>query len=329
MSRPKSKIAEYFPHFAKGGRTIYILESKYGNDGYAFWFKVLELLCDTEGQVYDCKNPANWEFLTAKTRVTSEQAKEILATLASLEAIDPELWNQRQVIWVQNLVNNLSPLYSRRSSSSPQRPDLECDRSKKTEETDYCEQKPDVNGQNDDKNPQSKVKESKEEKSKDSTAKTTRFDCERIVELWNEIIKKPAVAKLTDDRRKKVKARIEEWKAKTQEDAEAKAREIFTRISESDFLSGRTGNWNATFDWLFSNDKNWLKVMEGNYDNRTSHKPNKAQNCGDSRLGAGEYITEDGRRTYGTGKATIPAYAPPRPSERYSWDAGSENWILQ
>lgn len=261
--------------------------------------------------------------------MTSEQAKEILATLASLEAIDPELWNQRQVIWVQNLVNNLSPLYSRRSSSSPQRPDLECDSSKKPDEAEYCEQKPDVNGQNDDKNPQSKVKESKEEKSKDSIAKTPRFDCERIVELWNEIIKKPAVAKLTDDRRKKVKARIEEWKAKTQEEAEAKAREIFTRISESDFLSGRTGSWNATFDWLFSNDKNWLKVMEGNYDNRTSHKPNKAPNCGDSRLGAGEYITEDGRRTYGTGKATIPAYAPPRPSERYSWDAGSENWILQ
>ena len=42
----------------------------------------------------------------------------------------------------------------------------------------------------------------------------------------------------------------------------------FQKISESDFCNGATGKWTATFDWFFENEKNWLKVLEGNYDNR-------------------------------------------------------------
>lgn len=45
-------------------------------------------------------------------------------------------------------------------------------------------------------------------------------------------------------------------------------------------------------------------------------------------LGVGEWIDSTGRRTYGTGKATIPMSAPARPSERYCWDAQSQTWIL-
>lgn len=54
MARPTKETVDYFPHFVKCGRTIFILESKYGNDGYAFWFKLLEILGDTEGHYYDC-----------------------------------------------------------------------------------------------------------------------------------------------------------------------------------------------------------------------------------------------------------------------------------
>ncbi len=49
MARPKKQTVDYFPHFVKGGRTIFILENKFGNDGYAFWFKLLEILGESEG----------------------------------------------------------------------------------------------------------------------------------------------------------------------------------------------------------------------------------------------------------------------------------------
>lgn len=45
-------------------------------------------------------------------------------------------------------------------------------------------------------------------------------------------------------------------------------------------------------------------------------------------LGVGEYINNQGIRTYGTGRAIIPMNAPARPSERHSWDAASQNWIM-
>lgn len=44
------------------------------------------------------------------------------------------------------------------------------------------------------------------------------------------------------------------------------------------------------------------------------------------KLGYGERIV-DGRRTYGTGKSTIPMNAPPRPGDGYSWSAEANKWV--
>lgn len=45
-------------------------------------------------------------------------------------------------------------------------------------------------------------------------------------------------------------------------------------------------------------------------------------------LGKGEWITEDGRRTYGPGRANIPMNAPARPSEQYTWSAETNRWVI-
>jgi hypothetical protein len=43
---------------------------------------------------------------------------------------------------------------------------------------------------------------------------------------------------------------------------------VFSKTEASDFLSGRSGKWtNCNLDWLL-NYKNFIKVLEGNYDNR-------------------------------------------------------------
>lgn len=45
---------------------------------------------------------------------------------------------------------------------------------------------------------------------------------------------------------------------------------VFEKAEASDFLSGRTGKWNGCgFDWLIK-PGNFLKVLEGNYDNKGS-----------------------------------------------------------
>lgn len=88
-----------------------------------------------------------------------------------------------------------------------------------------------------------------------------------IVETFNSLCPSlPRCAKLTDGRRKHIKAR---YKSYSLNDIET----VFTKAEASDFLSGRSKtNWNATFDWLMKSDENFQKVLEGTYDNKTQYK---------------------------------------------------------
>ena len=88
MARPLKRTVDYFPHQCEHGKTLFILEQKYGNDGYAFWFKLLEILGKSEGHFYEYRNPADIEYLNAKTHVNGDTAIAILNLLSDLDAID-------------------------------------------------------------------------------------------------------------------------------------------------------------------------------------------------------------------------------------------------
>lgn len=93
---------------------------------------------------------------------------------------------------------------------------------------------------------------------------------DEIVDAWNRIcISLPRVQKLTDARRRKIKARLE------QNDL-GDILNAMKAVEASDFLSGRGGGWRASFDWLMNSDSNIIKVLEGNYENR--QKVSKTQN---------------------------------------------------
>jgi len=123
MGRPKKQTVDYFPHDADASdkKTLFILESKFGNDGYAFWFKLLELLAKGPGHFYDCRNPAAWEFLLAKTHVDEDKGNQIMSLLVELEAIDKELWEKR-IVWVQNFVDGVADAYRNRKTEPPPKP---------------------------------------------------------------------------------------------------------------------------------------------------------------------------------------------------------------
>lgn len=123
MGRPRKQTVDYFPHFTSSdSKTKFILEQNWGNDGYAFWFKLLELLGRSDGHYYDCSKAADSKYLAALTRIDEATVKEILDTLADLGNIDPELWTERKVIWCQNFVDNLQDVYSKRTAVIPKKP---------------------------------------------------------------------------------------------------------------------------------------------------------------------------------------------------------------
>jgi len=152
MARTQKDIVNYFPHDANAcsGDTLTVLQSQFGNDGYAFWFKLLEKLSSTEGHYLDCRNSNRWQLLLAKTGVNELLGVEILKLLVEMQAIDENLWKSR-VIWCQKLVDNIADVYRNRRRELPQKPIITNSNSITTES----------NGLTTDESTQSKVKYSK------------------------------------------------------------------------------------------------------------------------------------------------------------------------
>lgn len=121
MSRTISNTVDYFPHFSKHGKTLFILKSRFGNDGYAFWFQLLELLSQTENHFYDCCKEEFWQYLLSYCGSNVITGTEILGMLAKLGNIDAGLWEKR-VIWCQALVDNFTDIYKKRGRAKPSKP---------------------------------------------------------------------------------------------------------------------------------------------------------------------------------------------------------------
>jgi hypothetical protein len=86
---------------------------------------------------------------------------------------------------------------------------------------------------------------------------------ENVIALYHEHCPSfPHLARLTDARKTKIKIRLAEIGSRE------KLGGLFRKMEASRFLKGdNPRGWKATFDWLFENEKNWVKVIEGNYDN--------------------------------------------------------------
>lgn len=129
MARTATNTVEYFPHIAKDGKTLFILEGQYGNDGYAVWFKLLSILALSENHFYDASDETNWQYLVAKCRCNEITVTEILSLLANLGNIDKKLWENDKIIWCQAFVDNISDVYAKRKRPLPNKPKTHnCDR---------------------------------------------------------------------------------------------------------------------------------------------------------------------------------------------------------
>lgn len=121
MARPKKLTVEYFPHMCVSGKTLFILEQEYKNDGYAFWFKLLEELGKNAGHFINYNDEAFQMFFAAKTGVNVTKTHEILHLLAKLGAIDKTLW-ENGIIWSENFVHNIYEIAGFRRKERPKKP---------------------------------------------------------------------------------------------------------------------------------------------------------------------------------------------------------------
>lgn len=270
MGRPRKQTVDYFPHFVStDSRTRFILEQSWGNDGYAFWFKLLELLCRSEGHYYDLSEAANGKYLEALMKVDGETSMAILNTLADLGNIDRDLWEERKVVWCQSLVDNLQDVYSKRTVSAPVRPFME------GQPEEAPEPEPPA---------RKRGRPPKTPEDGQSGQPSQRGVCDEVAALYNEIcVSFPRLKSLSEARKKAIKARlangytVESFK------------ELFRKAQASSFLKGKNDrNWQATFDWMIK-DTNMAKVIDGNYDD---DKGGNSYGAGTDRGRTGGFTTD-------------------------------------
>ena len=127
MARTSKDTVDYFPHYAdaSGGDTLTAIEGQFGNDGYAFWFKLLEKLCRCPGHYFDTQlEHKAWLVFLARCRITEDRGAAIVDLLVEMGALDRELWENGRITWSQNLADNVRDVYHNRKRPVPLRPVL-------------------------------------------------------------------------------------------------------------------------------------------------------------------------------------------------------------
>lgn len=114
MAREQRKDVDYFPHTVTHGRKMHIIEGKYGNDGYACWFKLLEQLGKTNNHFIDLSDPTTLMYLSSIFKIEEERTLEILTDLSKLGAIDTELFEKYNIIWSEKFVKSIEDAYRKR-----------------------------------------------------------------------------------------------------------------------------------------------------------------------------------------------------------------------
>lgn len=322
MARPNKNNAEYFSHDADMRNDVKVkaLRRRFSHTGYAVWNYILETLTDTENFEIDFRE-VNKELLAADYDVSVQELDDIVEYACRIDLL--QLTEDGSVLFSAAHKRRFSQLLERRAKLS--------EAGKKGMAKRWSSSNSDITDDKEVITSDSKVKESKAKESKGKQTEI-KYPYQDIADLWNSICSTlPKIKSINDNRRQKIRLRLAEMSADTPTACIDRLKELFERIAASDFLCGSSANgWTATFDWVFENGKNWVKIIEGNYDNdRGSRSAALRASQTGANLGVGEYIEQGtGRRTYGSGRATIPADAPARPSDRHSWDAASKTWIL-
>jgi len=116
MARPERNTVDYFPHFISDGKKMFFIEKKYGNDGYATWFKILEKLARTENHFLNLNEDEEIIFLSAKCNVTETLLLNIITDLSRVGAFDKKLWEVK-IIWCQKFIDEIQETYKRRNNN--------------------------------------------------------------------------------------------------------------------------------------------------------------------------------------------------------------------
>lgn len=114
MARPERRDVDYFPFYVKDGKTLFILESKYGCKGTGFFTNVMRLLCRTPDHHLQIKTTSDRIYFFAQVKCDEETGVDMLNIMSETGKLHPELWVSASVIFSQSLLDSIADAYKKR-----------------------------------------------------------------------------------------------------------------------------------------------------------------------------------------------------------------------
>jgi hypothetical protein len=173
MARPEKNTVDYFPHPSRHGKKMAYIRKKYGNDGYATWFIILEQLGSSDRHYLDLSSEIGVMYLETDCCVDQEKLFSIIEDLVKLGEFDQELWRERKILFNQKFVDSIHDAYSKRSSLPPTKHEILRRFGVSVPENDENSSDNSINGV---KKPQIKEKEIKENKTKGGVGEKSEKD---------------------------------------------------------------------------------------------------------------------------------------------------------
>jgi len=267
MARPEKSGLDYFPFDVDffNDEKIEAISGEFGIKGEIATIKLLSAIY-RNGYFIEWSEMLKMKLLKNLNGISKELLEQIVERLVRWNFFNENLFNSDKILTSKGIQRRYEEATKRRKNN-------ECSLFWLLDDINV-----NINTQdstiNVNINAQSKVKESKVKESKVknninvevNTTPSVDFNFEKFILFFNENRGNISeVKKLSETRKRKIKSIYLEF---SKEDIQ----KVVLKAKESYFLQGLTGkrDWIASFDWMLEK-RNFIKILEGNYDNRTQN----------------------------------------------------------
>ena len=260
MARPIKRGLDYFPLDTALDDKFRIVEALHGLEGFGIVIHLLQRIY-SEGYFYKW---GEMELILFSNSISADRNKvqDVVSDCIKYELFSSELMEQYGILTSRGIQTRYLSATSKRSEIPMIQNYLlidVSDNAKVSLDVVSTSGNPTSSVVSTGESTQSKVKESKVNKTKVTSDKSEHLDLESIVNLYHTLCPKLPVIKALNDRRKKT---IKSWGNMDE------ITEVFTKAGKSDFLNGDNDRgWTANIDWLIK-PENRIKVLEVRYENR-------------------------------------------------------------
>jgi len=115
VGRPERHDVDYFPFYAKDGRTLFILESKYQCKGTGFFTNLLRFLSLQPDHYFSITDESDRLYFFSKTKCDQESGEDMLNIMVKTGKIDRELF-ECGIIASSDFLSSIEDAYKRRSN---------------------------------------------------------------------------------------------------------------------------------------------------------------------------------------------------------------------